>query len=44
VPEGNINRLLNRLLAVPVEMQGQVFGHFSALTDALVAQAKKNGT
>jgi hypothetical protein len=29
----DINRLLNRMLAVEVDMQGQIFGFFTAIMD-----------
>ncbi|KAG2496337.1 hypothetical protein HYH03_005567 [Edaphochlamys debaryana] len=40
---GGVNRLLNRLLGVRVEMQKQIFQYFTALLDNEVVEAKRKG-
>ncbi|GIM03776.1 hypothetical protein Vretimale_8391, partial [Volvox reticuliferus] len=40
---GGVSRLLNRLLAMRVDMQQKIFQFFAALLDAEVAEAKRKG-
>lgn len=37
------NKLLNRLLGMPVETQGQIFAYFTTILDKVIADAKKEG-
>ncbi|WIA42573.1 hypothetical protein OEZ86_008551 [Tetradesmus obliquus] len=39
----SVHALLNKLLGMRVEMQGQLFGYFSAILDKVVSAAKKSG-
>eukprot|EP00198_Chlamydomonas_reinhardtii_P003137 XP_001692473.1 predicted protein [Chlamydomonas reinhardtii] len=41
---GGVNRLLNRLLGVRVDMQRRIFQYFTALLDFEVQEAKRAGT
>ncbi|KAK9822510.1 hypothetical protein WJX81_008146 [Elliptochloris bilobata] len=43
-PGGNISKLLNRLLGVPVKLQANIFAFFMALQDAEIREAKRLGT
>lgn len=43
-PSGDVSKLLNRLLGVPVKLQGNIFAFFMALQDAEIREAKRLGT
>lgn len=43
-PNGDVSKLLNRLLGVPVKLQGNIFAFFMALQDAEIREAKRLGT